>query len=148
MREGTVEAVERVLGISRYEMRGRRIPGSTLSGGAYFYTIEVENEQELFRRRRCLLLYLIVSCFLSYNGTSFPAYYVGMVDFPDGARFDWGSFTFASFLQAMRRRVSCPSPMQFGFLALSTMMVFRAYDCGAPFSHWWGVQASPSFAVA
>ena len=111
-REGTVEDVERVLGISRYEVRGRRIPGSDLSGVAFFYTIEVEDEQELFRRRRRLLLYLIVSCFLSNNGTLFPASYVGMVDFPDGARFDWGSFTFSSFLQAMRRRVSCPAPTQ------------------------------------
>ena len=51
-REGTIEDVERVLGISRYEMRGRRIPGSALSGGAYFYTIEVEDEKEIFRRQR------------------------------------------------------------------------------------------------
>ena len=97
-REGTVENVERVLGISRYEIRDRRIPGSSLSGGPYFYTIEVEDEQELFRRRRHLLFYLIVSCFLRNNGTLFPDSYVGMVDFLDNARFDWGSFTFASFL--------------------------------------------------
>ena len=114
-REGTVEDVERVLGISRYEIRGRRIPGSSLRGGTYLFTIEVEDEQELFRRRRCLLMYLIVSCFLSNNGTLFSAVYVGMVDFQDGARFDWGSFTFSSFLQAMRRRVSFPAPTQLGF---------------------------------
>ena len=52
MREGTIEDVQRVLGISRYEMRGRCIHGSALSGSDFFYMIEVEEEQELFRYRR------------------------------------------------------------------------------------------------
>ncbi|KAH7848298.1 hypothetical protein Vadar_000905 [Vaccinium darrowii] len=32
-----------------------------------------------------------------------------MVDCEDGRVFDWGQFTFATFLQAMRRREECPS---------------------------------------
>ena len=110
--------------------------------------IEVEDEQEIFRRRRRLLLYLIMSCFLSNNGTLFPAAYVWMVDFPDGAHFDWGSFTFASFLQAMRRRVSFLAPTRLGFWTFLLWWPFENLSVRRPFPIWRQVQASKSFAVA